>query len=69
MITKEPSKYTVEDIAMIALYKFKLQALRKKREKYKVLLQAEIAEIKGQVYYICIFKIEKISKLIIIFKC
>ncbi|XP_029667223.1 cilia- and flagella-associated protein 43-like [Formica exsecta] len=43
---KDPSKYTDEDIAIIASYKFKVQALKEERKKYKATLQAEIVETK-----------------------
>ncbi|KAL6445963.1 hypothetical protein ACFW04_000971 [Cataglyphis niger] len=46
IIAKDPSKYTDEDIATIALYKFKVQALKEERKKYKAMLQAEIVETK-----------------------
>lgn len=48
LTAKNPSKYTEEDIAAIASYKSKVQALQREREKYKVTLQADIIEIKGQ---------------------
>ncbi|KAL6262925.1 hypothetical protein P5V15_005713 [Pogonomyrmex californicus] len=46
LITKNPSKYTDEDVAVIASYKSKVQALQKEREKYKTTLQADITETK-----------------------
>ncbi|XP_071559950.1 cilia- and flagella-associated protein 43 [Temnothorax nylanderi] len=46
LIAKNPSKYTDEDIAAIAAYKTKVQALQKEREKYKATLQADIIETK-----------------------
>lgn len=45
---KDPSKYTDEDIAVIASYKSKVQTLKEEREKYKATLQTEIVETKGQ---------------------
>jgi len=48
LIEKNPSKYTDEDIAAIASYEFKVQALQREREKYKAILQADIIETKGQ---------------------
>lgn len=48
LITKNPSKYTDEDIAAIASYNSKVQALQREREKYKATLQADIIETKGQ---------------------
>ncbi|XP_067208945.1 cilia- and flagella-associated protein 43-like [Linepithema humile] len=45
-LMKDSSKYTDEDIAAIALYKFKVQVLQKEREKYKSTLQVEIVETK-----------------------
>lgn len=47
LITKDPSKYTDEDIAVIASYKSKIQALQEEREKYRVTLEADIIETKG----------------------
>ncbi|XP_072759720.1 cilia- and flagella-associated protein 43 [Anoplolepis gracilipes] len=46
LITKDPSKYTDEDVTVIASYKSKMQALKEEREKYKATLQAEIIETK-----------------------
>jgi len=48
LIEKNPSKYTDEDIAAIASYESKVQALQKEREKYKAILQTDIIETKGQ---------------------
>lgn len=48
LTAKDPSKYTDEDIAVIESYKFKVQALKEEREKYKATLQAEIIETRGQ---------------------
>lgn len=48
LIVKDPSKYTDEDIVVIASYKSKVQTLKEEREKYKVTLQTEIVETKGQ---------------------
>lgn len=41
-------KRTVKDTIIIAVYKFKMQVLTKKREKYKAMLRTEIAETEGQ---------------------
>ncbi|KAG5339959.1 CFA43 protein, partial [Acromyrmex charruanus] len=46
LIMKNPSKYTEEDIAIITSYKSKVQALQRKQEKYKAILQADIVETK-----------------------
>ncbi|XP_011693346.1 PREDICTED: uncharacterized protein LOC105453253 [Wasmannia auropunctata] len=46
LIAKDPSKHTDEDIAAIASYKSKVQALQREREKYKATLQADITETK-----------------------
>lgn len=48
LIVKHPWKRTVKDMVVIAVYKFKVQVLRRKRERYKAMLQTEIAETKGQ---------------------
>lgn len=48
LIAKNPSKYTDEDIAAIASYKSKVQALQREREKYKATLQTDIIETKGR---------------------
>lgn len=48
LVVKHPWKRTVQDAVAIAVYKFKVQLLKKKRERYKVMLQTEIAETKGQ---------------------
>lgn len=48
LITKNSSKYTEEDIAIITSYKSKVQVLQREREKYKATLQADIVETKGQ---------------------
>lgn len=48
LVVKHPWKRTVQDIVVIAVYKFKVQLLKRKRERYKVMLQTEIAETKGQ---------------------
>lgn len=45
---KHPWKRTVKDTVVIAVYKFKVQVLKRKREKYKAMLQTEITETKGQ---------------------
>ncbi|KAL0119320.1 hypothetical protein PUN28_009711 [Cardiocondyla obscurior] len=44
LITKNPSKYTNEDIVTIESYNCKVQALQREREKYKATLQANIVE-------------------------
>ncbi|EZA53241.1 hypothetical protein DMN91_004557 [Ooceraea biroi] len=46
LTAKDASKYTDEDVAAIALYESKVQALQEKREKYKAMLQVEITETK-----------------------
>ncbi|XP_018309134.1 cilia- and flagella-associated protein 43 [Mycetomoellerius zeteki] len=46
LITKNSSKYTEEDIAIITSYKSKVQVLQREREKYKATLQADIVETK-----------------------
>ncbi|XP_011872064.1 PREDICTED: uncharacterized protein LOC105564361 isoform X2 [Vollenhovia emeryi] len=46
LIAKNPSKYTDEDIAAITLYRSKVEALQREREKYKATLQADIIETK-----------------------
>jgi len=51
-LMKDSSKYTDEDIAIIELYKSKVQVLHKEREKYKSTLQVEIVETKGQLKYL-----------------
>lgn len=51
-LMKDSSKYTDEDIAVIKLYKSKVQVLRKEREKYKSTLQVEIVETKGQLKHL-----------------
>lgn len=48
LIVKLPWKRTVKDTVVIAVYKFKVQVLKRKREKYKVMLQTEIAETTGR---------------------
>lgn len=48
-LMKDSSKYTDEDIAVIEVYKAKVQVLQKQREKYKSMLQVEMAETKGQL--------------------
>lgn len=52
LISKNPSKYTDEDIAAIASYKFKVQSLQKEREKYKTTLETDIIETKGQARHL-----------------
>jgi len=47
LATKDPSTYTDEDIAVIASYESKVQALQEERERYKARLQTEITETKG----------------------
>lgn len=47
LIAKDPSKYTDDDVTIIASYKSKVRALREEREKYKAMLQTEIVETRG----------------------
>ncbi|XP_032687920.1 cilia- and flagella-associated protein 43-like [Odontomachus brunneus] len=44
LILKHLLKRIVKDMVIIAVYKFKVQVLTKKREKYKAMLQTEISE-------------------------
>lgn len=48
LITKNPARYTDEDIAAAASYESKVRALQNEREKYKATLQADIIETKGR---------------------
>jgi vacuolar-type H+-ATPase subunit I/STV1 len=48
-LTKDPSEYTDENVAIIASYESKVQALQEERERYKTKLQTEIAETRGQL--------------------
>lgn len=52
LIAKDPSRYTDEDVAAIALYEFKVRVLQEEREKYKAKLQTEIIETRGQSRYL-----------------
>ncbi|XP_014488827.1 PREDICTED: cilia- and flagella-associated protein 43-like [Dinoponera quadriceps] len=46
LIVKHPWKRDLKDTVVIAVYKFKVHVLKKKREKYKAMLQTEIVETK-----------------------
>ncbi|EFN89911.1 WD repeat-containing protein C10orf79 [Harpegnathos saltator] len=46
LIVRYPWKRTVKDTVVITVYKFKMNVLKRKREKYKAMLRTEIAETK-----------------------